>query len=185
MFAKFVIALALLVAVAAYAPRAQVKMAMPNFSKALSIAAVGIALAGPAMPIMPAMADGAVSKSTVYRARTNQGTKILDLEEAVNKGNFDAFANKKTVNTFDLFISGSNALNGKIDKERAAAEKKILATIYSAVESKDANKLRSAYADFIKVANLKPDFKPEERGQTDSSGYAPTWGTKRQYIYQR
>ena len=44
-----------------------------QISKALGIAAMGIALTGP----MPAMADGAASKSTVYRARNSYGQRVL------------------------------------------------------------------------------------------------------------
>jgi hypothetical protein len=89
------------------------------------------------------------------------------------------------VNAFDLFISSSNALNGKADKERKAAEKNIQASIYSAVKAKDASKLQAAFGDFVKVADLKSEFKAGDLGQTDSSGYSPTWGTSRQFIYQR
>ena len=153
-----------------------------KFGKALGVAAMGIALAG---PIVPANADGAVSQSTVYRGRTKYGAKILDLGAAVSKGDFAAFEDKKTLNAFDLFISSSNALGGKISKERKAAETAIEANIYSAVKAKDASKLASAYSEFVKVADLKSDFKPGDLGQTDSSGYSPTWGTSRQYIYQR
>jgi hypothetical protein len=138
------------------ARKAGVSMSMENIqakiSKALGVAAMGIALTG---PVQFATADGAVSKSTVYRARTNYGAKILDIGAAVNKGDFSAFENKKTLNAFDLFISGSNALGSKTDKERAAAEKAIQANIYSAVKAKDAGKLRASYDEFIKVSNLK------------------------------
>eukprot|EP01031_Cornospumella_fuschlensis_P012582 gene12582-15371_t len=155
-----------------------------QLSKVVGAAAVGLTLAGPVMPL-PVMADGAVSISTVYRARNNYGAKINDLASAVEKGDFGAFEDKKVSNAFDLFISGSNALNSKIDKQRKAEETKILADIKSAVKSKDATKLKAAYNNFVKVADLKSDFKPNELGQTDSSGYSPTYGTKRQYIYQR
>ena len=57
-----------------------------QISKAFGIAAMGIALAGP----MPAMADGAASKSTVYRARNSYGQRVLGLGEAAAKGDFDA-----------------------------------------------------------------------------------------------
>ena len=70
-------------------------------------------------------------------------------------------------------------------KARAATENKLEADILGAAKAKDAGKLRSAYDEFIKVADLKPVFQPGELGQTDSSGYSPTWGTSRQYIYQR
>ena len=151
--------------------------------KAVGIASLGFALSGPA--VMPVNADGAVSASTVFRARTNQGAKIMALENAVANGNFAAFEEKKTQNAFDLFISGSNALNSATMKATKKTELKLKADIYAAVASKNSGALKTAYTEFIKVADLKPEYKPNELGQTDSSGYSPTWGTDRQYIYQR
>eukprot|EP01041_Mallomonas_annulata_P010602 gene10602-22137_t len=166
--------------------RQQMSMSAENIqskiSKALAVAAMGAALYA---PVSPAMADGAVSASTVYRARTSYGAKIADLEKAVNNGNFGAFEDKKVSNAFDLFISGANKLSGKAGKEKAATEKKIAAEIFSAAKAKDAGKLKAAYSEFIKVAELKSEFGPNDNGQTDSSGYSPTWGTARQQIYQR
>ena len=69
-----------------------------------AVASVGVCLA----PLAPALADGAVSASTKYRARTSYGAKIVDLAPAAEKGDFAAFDNKKAVAAFDLFISGSN-----------------------------------------------------------------------------
>ena len=69
-----------------------------------AVASVGVCLA----PLAPALADGAVSASTRYRARTSYGAKIVDLAPAAEKGDFAAFDNKKAVAAFDLFISGSN-----------------------------------------------------------------------------
>ena len=123
-----------------------------QISKALGIAAMGVALAGP----MPAMADGAASKSTVYRARNSYGQRVLGLGDAAAKGDFDAFLDKRAVNGFDLFISGSHRMNGVKDKATKKADD-----------------------EFIKVADLAPLFKPGELGQTDTSGYSPTWGTDR------
>eukprot|EP01036_Dinobryon_divergens_P029494 gene29494-38597_t len=155
-----------------------------KIGKFVGIAAMGVALAGPVVPL-PAIADGAVSASTVFRARTKYGPKLLSLVDSASKGDFAAFEDKKTVNAFDLFISSSNALGGKISKERKSVEKSLEAQIYSAVKAKDASKLTAAIKEFVSVADLKPDFKEGELGQTDSSGYSPTWGTPRQYIYQR
>jgi hypothetical protein len=145
---------------------------------------MGAALAGPMAPL-PANADGASSISTIYRARTKYGPTILGLTEAAKKGDFAKFEEKKTLNAFDLFISSSNALKSTISKERQATEKALEADIYSAVKSKDASKLSAALSKFIEVADLKPEFKPNELGQTDSSGYSPTWGTPGQFIYRR
>lgn len=133
----------------------------------------------------PVLADGATSISNEFRARNSYGARIVDLGKAVESGNFAAFEDKKIVNGFDLFISTSNSRKNTLTKERKAAEKKIEIDIYAAVKAKDAGKLKAAYKQFIDVADLKSDYKPGELGQTDSSGYAPTWGTDRQYIYQR
>jgi hypothetical protein len=135
------------------ARRAEISMNMQSkISKALGVAAMGVALAG---PIEFANADGAVSKSTVYRSRVKYGARIVDFGAAVEKGDFSALDSSKTVNAFDLFISGSNALGSTADKERASKEKAIEATILSAIKAKDAGKLKSAYAEFVKVADLK------------------------------
>lgn len=72
------------------ARRAQIDMSLESFqakiSKAVGIAALGVALAGPVVNPMPAVADGAVSSSTVYRTRLNYGTKLLNLTPAVQSG---------------------------------------------------------------------------------------------------
>lgn len=185
---RFVILVAVLLAVAsAFSPsrtmgakKMELSMNM-DIRKALGVAAMGFALAAP----IPAMADGAVSASTVYRSRNYYGARIVDLAKAADTGNFAAFEDKKSKNGFDLFVSSSNAQKSAITKERKAKETAIVANIYDAVKAKDASKLKAAYAEFIKVSDLKSDYKPGELGQTDSSGYSPTWGTDRQYIYQR
>ena len=185
---RFVILVAVLLAVAsAFSPsrtmgakKMELSMNM-DIRKALGVAAMGFALAAP----IPAMADGAVSASTVYRARNNYGARIVDLAKAADTGNFAAFEDKRSKNGFDLFISASNAQKSAISKERKAKELVIVASINDAVKAKDAAKLKAAYAEFIKVASLKSDYKPGELGQTDSSGYSPTWGTDRQFIYIR
>jgi hypothetical protein len=189
---RVIVLFATLALAVAFAPqrvsRAQVTMAAESYQakigKAIGVAGMAFALAGPAMP-MPALADGAVSRSTVYRARNNYGRRILDLKDAAKAGDFAAFEERKSVNAFDLFISGSNALNGKIDKERKAAETALEKQLFSAVKAKDAGKLKSVFDEFVKVAELETGFKNNELGQTDSSGYSPTWGTSKQYIYQR
>lgn len=127
-----------------------------KISRALGVAAMGVALAGPVLgPIPSANADGAVSSSTVYRTRLNYGTKILNLTPAVQNSDFAAFEDKKILNAFDLFISGSTAKKGIADKERRIAEKAIQANIYAAVKSKDSSKLKSSFTEFIKIADLQ------------------------------
>lgn len=192
---KLVLALAIIACTVAFMPtnvmirKSHMQMSsldniQAKFGKAMGIAAMGIALAGPVAPSI-VNADGAVSPSTVFRARNSYGARIKDLAGAAAKGDFAAFEDKRTLNGFDLFISGSNAQKSAITKERKSAELAIQAKIYDAVKAKDAGKLKSSYDEFIKVADLTSSYKPGEVGQTDSSGYSPTWGTERQYIYQR
>ncbi|KAJ1421178.1 hypothetical protein B484DRAFT_452841 [Ochromonadaceae sp. CCMP2298] len=194
MMFRLFLALAIVACTLAFMPatrmvrRAEVQMSAADIqlkiSKALGVAAMGIALAGPMMP-MPALADGAVSPSTVFRARNSYGARIVALAPAAASGDFAAFTEKKILNGFDLFISASNAQKSTMAKERKVAEKAIQAKIYDAVKNKDASKLKTAYDEFIKVADLTSNYKKGDVGQTDSSGFSPTWGTDRQYIYQR
>ena len=173
--------------VAAFGP-ARMGMSMKTESMQIklgkAVGAIGLGFSLMA-PVAPVIADGAVSASTVYRARNSYGAKIVGLGEAAAKGNFAAFEDKKAKNSFDLFISASNAQKGIKQKETKKAELAIQAKINDAVKSKNAGALKSAYDEFIKVADLKSEYKPGEQGQTDSSGYSPTWGTDRQQIYQR
>jgi hypothetical protein len=155
MFRLF-LALAIVACTVAFAPaglgmvrRTEVQMnVQQKVSKFLGVAAMGIALAG---PVMPALADGAVSASTVFRARNSYGARLVALAPAVEKGDFSAFEDKKILNGFDLFISASNAQKSTIAKERKAAEKNLQAKIYDAVKNKDQSKLKTAYSEFIKV----------------------------------
>lgn len=179
---------AILAVATAFGP-ARMRMSMKTESvqskmgKVVGAMGLGLSLMGPM--VAPVMADGAVSASTVYRARNSYGAKIVGLADAAAKGDFAAFTDKKVVNAFDLFISASNAQKGIKQKETKKAELAIQAQLYDAVKAKNAANLKSAYDEFIKVANLKSEYKASDVGQTDSSGYSPTWGTERQQIYQR
>jgi hypothetical protein len=197
MLSRFIVFLAVIASAFAFLPTnvlrsrtARVEMALEDIpskmSKAFGAALIATALAGPITAIpQNSFADGAVSKSTVYRARNNYGARISSLEKAANEGDFSKFEDKKIRNAFDLFISQANSLNSVKDKENKKTELGIQKELYAAVEKRDASKLKSSFAEFMKVADLKSSFKPGELGQTDSSGYSPTWGTERQYIYQR
>ena len=149
-----------------------------KIAKALGVGAMAFALSGPSMPVL---ADGAYSASSVYRTRNFYGARISGYEKDVNAANFAGLSDKTVSNSFDLFISGTT--KGK--KDLAAKETAAANAFKAAVSAKDAGKLKAAYSDFIKIASLKSDYKPGELGQSDSSGYAPTWGTEKQYIYQR
>jgi hypothetical protein len=193
MFRTIVVCAILLQAALAFTPSSarllghqlQMKIAddmTSQMKKALGVATLGFALAGPSIP--SAHADGAVSKSTVYRTRNNYGAKIMGLEKRVAQGDTSVF-DKKVSNWFDLFISGANSLPGETNKIAKQKETALKADMFSAAAAGDSGKMKAAYIEFIKVADLKSEYKPGELGQTDSTGYSPTWGTDRQYIYQR
>jgi len=118
-----------------------------------AVAGFGVALA----PLAPAFADGAVSASTIFRARNTYGAKIQDLAPAVEKGDFAAFDNKKVLNAFDLFISGTN--KRVTDKPTLKKEKEIEEAIFKAVKAKDSAGLKKAYAEFINFADLTKEYK--------------------------
>lgn len=183
---RFFVILAVVASAVAYrgmVPRMTMKSEaiQAKIGKALGVAAMGFALAG---PVQIVNADGAVSASTVFRARNSYGAKIVNAGAAVDKADFAALSSKKLNNAFDLFISSGNpkSISGKATAKK---EKELEAAFFAAVKAKDSSKVKSVYNEFIKVADLKSEFKPDEPGQTDSSGYSPTWGTARQQIYQR
>mmetsp|Transcript_16492 Transcript_16492/g.14865 ORF Transcript_16492/g.14865 Transcript_16492/m.14865 type:complete len:106 (+) Transcript_16492:53-370(+) len=98
---RTVVLLAVIATIAAFSPmrnvfvrKRELSMNISPLSRFLGVAAIGAALAGPMTPI-PVLADGAVSRSTVYKARLGYGSKILDLAKAADKGDFAAFADKK------------------------------------------------------------------------------------------
>ena len=97
--------------------------------------------------------------STVYRARNSYGQRVLGLGDAAAKGDFDAFLDKRAVNGFDLFISGSTRMNGvkgiRLPRRLSLSWEK---AIYEAVKAKDKAGLKKSYDEFIKVADLKSDF---------------------------
>ena len=115
------------------------------------------------------------------------GRKIYNLKKDVESGNFAVLGDKSVNNAFDLFISGANRGNNPTVKETRAKETELASAFKAAVAAGDASKAKSAFSDFIKVADLQPEYKAGELGQTDSAGngYSPTWGTEKQYIYQR
>jgi hypothetical protein len=186
---RIVCLIAVLACVTAFKPM-QMTMGVNNFqkqiSKALGVGAMAVALSGPMIP-QPVQADGANSVSNVYRARNSYGRKIYNLKKDVESGNFAVLGDKSVSNWFDLFISGANRGNNIAVKELRAKETELASTFKAAVAAGDASKAKSAYSDFIKLADLQPEFKANELGQSDSAGagFSPTWGTDRQYIYQR
>ena len=94
---------------------------------------------------------------------------------------------KSVSNAFDLFISGANRGSNPKVKETKKKETQLAADFKAAVAAGDSAKAKSAYSEFVKIADLKPEYKPDELGQTDSAGngFSPTWGTEKQFIYIR
>ena len=109
------------------------------------------------------------------------------MKKDVESGNFAVLGEKSVSNWFDLFISGANRGTNIAVKELKAKETELASTFKAAVAAGDASKAKSAYSEFIKVADLQPEYKNGELGQSDSAGagFSPTWGTDRQYIYIR
>lgn len=179
---------ALLVAFSsAYQTQLTMKMSTNSFSKqftkAFGIIGMGASILGTSavMTPQPALADGASSISTVYRARMFYGPKILKLEDAATRGDFSSFDDRKVASTFKLFISETTSRNTLKDQEVRSAETRLQNDIFDAVKAKDANKLKNAFSEFVNVASLKSDYKPTEKGASDSSGFSATYGTERGY----
>lgn len=97
-----------------------------------------------------ATADGAVSASTVGRARGIYGGRIASLKDAVAKGDFAAVADEK--NAFILFNSG--AYPGSKSKEAKAAAIDGTNKIFAAVKSSDKAALKSAYDAYVKANEI-------------------------------
>lgn len=142
-----------------------------------AFAAAGIV----AMPAM-ASADGAVSKSTIQRAKFKFGSRIVDLKDPVAAGDFAAVAAEK--NAFILYNSG--AYPGSKNKE--LKNKAIEATngVFSAIRAKDKGALKIAYANYIKVTNMS-DYAAvtADQGQGYSNDYDYRVGTKQASIWVR
>ena len=124
------------------------------------IATVGAVLAG--VPAI-ASADGAVSGASIARARAIYGSRIANLKDAVEAGDFAAIAKEK--NAFILFNSGAYA-NNKAKKNAAISGTN---TIFAAIRSGDKAAVKSAYSEYVAANGIK-DFVPVET--TDGQGYS-------------
>mmetsp|Transcript_28361 Transcript_28361/g.95490 ORF Transcript_28361/g.95490 Transcript_28361/m.95490 type:complete len:186 (+) Transcript_28361:63-620(+) len=131
-----------------------------------------------------AHADGAVSKATVARSRGIYGGRVLDLDEAVKKGDFAAVLDEK--NAFELFNSGAYMTKGEANKEGKAAAIAEYKNIMTAVAAKDKEGLQKSYAAYVKNANIVSQFPSDlMSGQGYSTEYDWKKGTKKGTIYQR
>mmetsp|Transcript_16980 Transcript_16980/g.41383 ORF Transcript_16980/g.41383 Transcript_16980/m.41383 type:complete len:152 (+) Transcript_16980:332-787(+) len=135
-----------------------------------------------ALPQM-ASADGAVSKSTVQRARFTYGVRIVDLKSAVAAGDFGAVAAEK--NAFILFNSG--AFPGAKNKPAKASAIAGTNAIFSAIRSKDKGALKSAYDAYVAdtgIASLGAEV-DSAKGQGYSGDFDYRVRTKQAAIYVR
>ena len=131
----------------------------------------------------PAFADGAVSAATVQRAKGIYGSRIAALKSAVDSGDFEAVLDEK--NAFVLFNSGAYATKGPLQKEQQAVSKAATDDIFAAVESKDKGALKTAYAAFMKNANINTAGVDVSSGQGYSTDYDWKNRTPKGAIYQR
>jgi len=130
--------------------------------------AFGVAFSGAGA----AFADGAVSAATIQRARGIYGARILDLKSAVAAGDFGAVDAEK--NAFILFNSGVYVK----PKDKAAKAAAVGATdkIFAAVAAKDKSGLQSAYAEFMKSADIQDVY--DEKTSAYTQGYSTEYDWK-------
>ena len=127
-----------------------------------------IATAGAVLAGIPAIAsaDGAVSGSTVGRARGLYGSRIAALQGAVDAGDFAAIAAEK--NAFILFNSGAYAANKGKKKAAIAGTNKI----FAAIRSGDKAAVKSAYDEYTDANGIKDLLSAETvDGQTYSGDF--------------
>lgn len=117
--------------------------------------------------IQPVHADGSVSATTVHRAQGIYGPRVMALNEAAKKGDFDAI--KKEEGAANLYNTGAFALNRVQQKVVKAA----YADVQAAVAKKDAGALKTAWAKYFHEAGLDAPnpFKLDEPGQSYSGDF--------------
>jgi len=143
------------------------------------------AVAGAVVMPQVAMADGAVSTATIQRARGIYGGRIARLKDAVSKGDFAAVESEK--NAFILFNSGAYRTNSPKAKAEKAATVAAYEDVLAAVSAKDAGKLKTSYAAYVKAADI--DINPKPLDQMSGQGYSNDYDwkvkTDKGVIYQR
>jgi len=129
-----------------------------------------------------ASADGAVSSSSMIKAKVIYGGRVFALKEAVAAGDFGAVAKEK--NAFILYNSG--AYPRVKDKSKKAESIENTNAIFAAIRSKDKGALKNAYEKYIadnKITGL-PDVDGDS-GQGYGSEFGYTRLTKAGAIYVR
>jgi len=143
------------------------------------------AIAGAVVMPQVAVADGAVSVNTIQRSRGIYGGRVAALKDAVAKGDFAAVENEK--NAFILFNSGAYRLNSPAAKAQKAVTVAAYEDVFAAVAAKDAGKLKTSYAAYVKAADIDINPKPVDvnTGQGFSNDYDWKVKTSKGAIYQR
>lgn len=173
---KFTLALALFSSAAALAPAPQRRaagVAVDDSRRTFltqSAGVLGAALLAPGS----ANADGAVSAATVARSRGIYGLRVAGLAGAVEAGDFKAVYAEK--NAFELFNSGAYTQKSAAAKAAKAVGKASYADIMAACKAGDKAGLKSAYATFMKNANI--DANPI-KNINDGQGYSSDYDWKR------
>jgi len=131
-----------------------------------------IAAAGAAIVSVPAIAsaDGSVSTQTIQRAKGTYGSRIAQLQGAVDAGDFAAVASEK--NAFILYNSGAYPKN----KAKKAAAVTGTNEIFAAIRASDKAGLKSSFGKYI-TANSINDY-PEMSNQ-DGQGFSNDFDFKR------
>jgi len=141
-----------------------------------------IAAAGAAIVSIPsiASADGSVSTATIQRAKGTYGSRIAQLQGAVDSGDFAAVAAEK--NAFILYNSGAYPKN----KAKKAAAVTGTNEIFAAIRASDKAGLKTSFGKYIKANDINdyPDISNND-GQGFSNDFDFKRSTKAGAIYQR
>ncbi|KAA8497242.1 hypothetical protein FVE85_0971 [Porphyridium purpureum] len=159
-------------------------------------AAAALALA--AAPISPALADGAVSSATKYRARNLYGSRIFDaapmiekLVAAVNAKNWDtveSIVGKKgpledLKNSFTLFATGAYPTDKLVQTDligNTAVIYEMAGILRKAADQQDqkkalkaVNELVKSYKEYLAAGELKENPFADAPGQAWSGDFSP------------
>jgi len=134
--------------------------------------------------VMPQVAMANSNAPAIQRARGIYGGRIASLKDAVSKGDFAAVESEK--NAFILFNSGAYRTGEKAKAEKAAAVA-AYEDVLAAVNAKDAGKLKSSYAAYVKAADI--DINPKKLDIMSGQGFGNDYDWKNRTnlgtVYQR
>jgi len=145
---------------------------------------IGVVAAAAGLAGLPSLAsaDGAVSGSTITKARVVYGSRIAALASAVDAGDFKAIAAEK--NAFILFNSGAYPTSK--DKSKKAAAIEGVNKIFSAIRAGDKAAVKTAYSAYVAANGITalPTADPAN-SQSYSSDYGYLVKTKAAAVYVR